>query len=138
MIQILPLDLIGQGALLQPKDEKLHDAAVDFCFRELADGKTVDLSKFSKVWVGMRDGVVRGIAGYVLKPDVPLLRVTDAEVLRAMGMRLNNFFADNGCRGQEAFLYIGNEKPEQRCPEWRQVLCEFGAKSARRFAIEVK
>jgi hypothetical protein len=41
-------------------------------------------------------------------------------------------------RGKEAFLYIGHEKIEQRCPEWKDVLREFGAKSARRMAIEVR
>ena len=123
--------------MLEPTDRKLHDLAVDYCSRELRGG-VVDLSKFSKVWVGLKGEEIYGIAGYVLRPDVPLLRATDSLVLRAIGKRLNDFFADNGARGKEAFLYIGQEKPERRCPEWRDVLREFGAKSARRMTIEVK
>lgn len=138
MIRVLPLDFMGQGALLEPIDRKLHDAAVEYCRTNLANGENVNLSKFSKVWIGLKDESVLGVAGYVLRPDVPLLRATDADVLRALGRRLNDFFSDQGCRGQDAFLYIGNEKPEQRCPEWRQVLKEFGARSGQRFLVEVK
>ena len=138
MISIVPLDFLGQGALLEPKDHKLHDAAMEYCWRELAKGKEVDFSKFAKVWVGLKDGVVFGVAGYVLRPDIPLFRATDCEVLRALAHRLNDWFADNGARGQEAFIYIGNERPEQRCPEWRTALKEFSAKSARRVSVEVR
>jgi hypothetical protein len=135
-VAIVPIDFLGQGALLEPADRKLHDAAVEYCLREIKD--PVDFSKLSKVWVGLKDEQVFGVAGYVLRPDVPLFRATDASVLRALGARLNNYFADNGCRRQQAFLYIGNEKPEQRCPEWRQVLKEFGAQSALRVSIEIR
>lgn len=138
MIRVLPLDFMGQGALLEPVDRNLHDAAVEYCRTNLANGGNVNLSKFSKVWVGLKDDQVFGVMGYVLRPDVPLMRATDADVLRAMGRRINDFFADQGCRGQDAFLYIGNEKPEQRCPEWRQVLKEFGARAGQRFLVEVK
>ena len=124
--------------MLEPADRKLHDMAVDFALRELAKGRELNFSKFSKVWVGLKDGEVFGLSGYVLKPDVPLLRATDAEVLRALAYRMNSFFADNGARGQEVFLYIGDEKPEARCPQWRAVLHEFQGKRAQRFAFEVK
>lgn len=138
MISIMPLDFLGQGALLEPVDVKLHDAAYAFALKELSKGKEVDFSKFAKVWVGLKDEKVLGIAGYVLKPDIPLLRATDAEVLRALCYRMNDFFSDSGARGKEAFIYIGDEKPEQRCPEWKSVLKEFGAKSAQRFSVEVR
>lgn len=135
-IRVFPLDFLGQGALLEPANRNLHDLAIEFCNRELTE--QVDFSKLSKVWVGLRDGEVLGVSGYVLRPDIPLLRATDADVLRALGQRMNAFFADNGALGKEAFLYVGNERPEQRCPNWRAMLKEFGAKSARRVAIEVK
>lgn len=138
MIRVIPLDFLGQGALLEPKDAKLHDAAVAYALKELANGATLDFSKFSKVWVGLKDNNVLGLSGYVLRPDIPLLRATDADVLRALTHRMNDFFSDNGCRGQEAFVYIGDEKPEQRCPEWKAVLKEFGAKSAQRWSVEVR
>ena len=129
---------MGQGAILEPRDHKLHDAAVDFCNRELAEGKNLNLAQFAKVWVGLRGEEVKGIMGYVLRPDIPLLRSIDPEVLRELGLRINDFFADQGARGQEVFLYIGNEKPEQRCTGWRTVLKDFNPKSGRRVLIEVR
>jgi len=137
MIEIVPIDFMGQqGALLEPKHKHIHDLAVDYCQRELV--KEVDLSKFAKVWLGLKDGKAFGVAGYVLRADVPLMRATDADVLRALGKRMNDFFSDQGIREQEVFIFIGDEKPEQRCPEWKQVLKEFGATSAQRWQIEVK
>jgi hypothetical protein len=138
MIRIVPLDFLGQGALLEPADPKLHDAAIDFANRELAAAKDLNLTKFAKVWVGLKDEKVFGLSGYVLKPDVPLLRATDADVLRAMCHRMNDYFADQGALGKEAFIYIGNEKEDQRCPQWRAVLREFNAERARRFSVEVR
>ena len=137
-ISVIPLDFLGQGALLEPKHPKLHDAAVNYCLKELAKGKDVDFSKLNKVWVGLKDDEVMGVCGYVMRADVPLIRATDADVLRAMAQRMNNFFSDSGIRGQEIFMFIGDEKPEQRCADWKAVLKEFGGKSAQRFQFEVK
>ncbi len=137
-VSVVPLDFLGQGALLEPANHELHDMAVEYCLRELAKWKEVNFAKFSKVWIGLKDGKVFGVAGYVLRPDVPLLRATDTDVLRALGHRINSYFADNGARGQEAFVYVGDEKPSERCPEWRRVLAEFGAQSAHRVTIEIR
>lgn len=136
LIEIQPIDFLGQGALLEPVDKVLHDKAVEYAARELQD--PVNFIKLAKVWVGLKDGQVKGVCGYVLRPDIPLFRATDFEVLRAMGQRMNAFFSDNGWRGYPAFLYMGNEPEEQRCPQWRQALKEFRAQSAHRFMIEVK
>lgn len=138
MISIRPIDFLGQGALLEPAHPEIHDAAYEFIRHNLRDWEKVDFSKFAKVWVGYRDDEVKGVMGYVLRPDVPLMRVIDPDVLRAMSRRFNDFLADNGWRNGETFIYIGNESPEQRCPEWRQVLKEFGARSGRRVLVEVK
>lgn len=137
MIKVIPMDFLGQGALLEPADRKLHDRAVEYCKQELKGG-VVDFSKFNKIWVGLKDDSVMGICGYVLKPDMPLFRATDVDVLRALAHRMNDFCADNGALGKEVFIYIGNESPEARCPAWRDVLREMGAVSARRVAVEVK
>lgn len=139
MIEVIPLDFMQQGALIQPVNQKLHDDAVEYCHRELANGHEVNLGKFSKVWVGLKDREVFGILGYVLKVDIPMMRATDADVLRALGKRINDYLADNGSRGHEVFVHIGCEKPEQRCPQWSHVLLkDFAAKPANRFSIEVK
>lgn len=136
MIEIIPLDFLGQGALLQPKHADIHDKAIEYCRRELRDD--VNLATFSKVWIGFNNGTVFGVGGYVLRPDVPLFRFTDPDVGRALGKRLNDFFADQGWRGYQALLHIGNESAEQRCPEWRKVLKEFGAESGRRVSIPIR
>lgn len=139
MIRVLPIDFLGQGALLEPKDPKLHDLAVQFCAKELQNGDQINFSKLDKVWVGLKDGEAFGISGYVHRLDIPIFRATDAGVLRLMAQRMNDFFTDNGCRGQEVFLHISKrERPEQRCPEWAEVLKEWDAESSDRLSIKVR
>jgi hypothetical protein len=139
VIEILPLDFLGQGALLEPVDRKLHDLAVDYCSRELVGGKDLNLTKLAKVWIGMKDDEVSGISGYVNRLDVPIFRATDALVLHALAQRMNSFFADNGCRGQEVFIHVSKaERPEQRCPAWLEVLKEWNAESSDRLSIKVR
>lgn len=142
MIHILPLDFLGQGALLTPADPKLHQMAVDYCKRELTE--EVNLSHLAKVWVAveMAGGEykeVHGVFGYVLKPDVPLCRATKVEALRKLAQRYNDFLADNGALGKETFIHISrNEKPEQKCEGWKEVLHEWGAKLADRVSVKVR
>lgn len=135
-MRVLPMDFMGQGALLQPVNQPLHDAAVKFCAEQLSE--EVNLSRFTKVWVAEHEGKILGISGYVMKPDIPVCRAIDAQALRLLGKRMNDFFADSGALGSQVFMHIGREKPEQRCPEWRQVLKEFGAQSANRVAFIVR
>lgn len=144
MIRVLPLDFLGQGAMLTPVDPKLHDMAVKYCDKELAS--PVNLAEMSKVWVAVECDdneqlvSVEGIMGYVLKPDVPVMRATNETALSMMGERLQSFFADNGCRGKEVLIHLcRNEKPEQRCPGWKNVLItEQKAEPADRFIVRVK
>lgn len=142
MIRIIPLDFHGQGAMLTPVNRELHDMAVDFCKRELTE--EVNLSQYSKVWIAadMENGQpkeIKGVWGYVLKPDVPLCRFTDETALRLMAHRYNSFLADSGCLGRETFIHIARgEKPEQRCPGWEKVLREWGAKLADRVTVKVR
>jgi hypothetical protein len=138
-IVVLPIDFLGQGALLEPADQKLHDMAVEYVSRELEHGKDLNLSKFNKVWVGMKDGDIVGVSGFVYKLDIPVLRATDAETLRFLAQRMNDYFADNGCRNHEVLIHISKrERPEQRCPEWAEVMKEWGAQSADRFSFKVR
>lgn len=138
MIEVLPLDFMGQGALLEPVDRKLHDAAVDFCAREIVT--PVDFVKMAKTWVAVEDGKVLGVMGYVLRPDIPVIRATNEQALSMMAERLQSFFADQGWRGGAVFVHISKaEKPEQRCAGWKNVLiAEQKAEPADRFAIKVR
>lgn len=136
-MRVYPLDFLGQGALLTPSDPELHDLAVDFCRRELT--KDVNLSQLSKVWIAKDEKQVLGIIGYVLKPDVPLMRATHIEALRMLANRYNDFLADNGARGKETFIHVSRrEKPEQRCDGWLEVLREWDAKTAERVSVIVR
>lgn len=140
MIEVLPIDFLGQGALLEPADSKLHDLAVDYCHREIQDGDKINLAKFAKCWVALKDGIPVGVMGYVLRPDIPVIRATDETALSMMAERLQYFFADQGYRGGEVFVHLAKaERPEQRCAGWKQVLInEQKAESADRFKIKVR
>lgn len=144
MIRIIPIDFMGQGAMLEPRDRVLHDMAVDYCQRELEKGNEVDLSKFSKTWVVMEmEGEfyksVQGIFSWVNRVDIPLFRSTSIEATKLIAERINSFFADNGCRGQELFVHISKrERESQRCPAWKEVMVEWGAESAERFSFKVR
>lgn len=142
MINIVPLDFLGQGAMLTPADPKLHDMVIDYCKRELTE--EINLAHLAKVWVAveMEEDEYRevyGVLGYVLKPDVPLCRATKVEALHKLAQRYNDYLADNGARGKETFIHIArNEKPEQKCEGWKEVLREWEAKLSDRVTVTVR
>lgn len=138
MIEIFPIDFMGQGALLEPVDKKLHDKAVDFCQREIVGD--INFAKLAKVWVALDGEKVVGVMGYVLRPDIPVIRAVDENALSMMAERLQHYFADQGWRGGEVFVHISkSERPEQRCAGWKNVLItEQKAESADRFRIKVR
>jgi len=140
-IQVLPIDFMGQGALIEPVDRKLHDIAVEYCRRELQDGDKINLTHFAKCWVVLRGEEAIGFAGYVLRPDVPVFRVSGDSAVRATAMlvdRMRSFFQDNGCRGHEVFVHISSkERPEQRCAKWDESLKDVGAVPSDRYSVRV-
>jgi len=137
MTSILPIDFLQKDGFFQPKDRELHDLAVEFAAREIV-GET-NLTRFNKVWVSLEDGACTGIAGYVVRADVPMFRTTTARATTLMARRLNDFFADQGLRGQEVLLHLSSkEAPEQRCANWQAELEAAGAVPADRYTITVK
>lgn len=140
-IDIIPIDFIGQGALLEPADAKLHDLAVNYCKRELQDGDKLNLARFAKVWVAISENEVVGIAGFQYRLDIPVFRVSGDNAVRATKMlsdRLRAHFQDLGYRGHEAFLHISQkESPEQRCTKWAESLKAVKAVPADRFSITI-
>ena len=146
MIRVIPIDFLGQGALLEPKDVNLHDMAVDYCTRELQDGKDLDLSKFNKVWVAVEmDGdeykEILGITGFVWRIDLPVFRVSGNRADRTTNMladRLHAYFQDQGARGAELFIHLSSkERPEQKCDKWEESLKIQGAVPADRFLVKI-
>lgn len=137
MIRIVPLDFLGQGAMITPADPELHDKVIDFCRRELAE--EVNLTHMSKVWIALDGEEVKGVMGYCLVPDVPVMRATSEDALRKMADRYNDFLADNGCLGKHTFIHVARgEKPECRCPGFAKVLSQWGAKLADRVMVKVR
>lgn len=143
MIKVFPLDFLGQGALLQPKNEKLHDMAIEYCNRELA--AEVDLSKFAKVFVAAEvdeSGApvkVTGITGYGMRPDISLFRATSDAATVKLHHRWHTFFADNGCLDEEVLIHLsGKDTPEQRCSKWDKELEAAKAIPADRYLVKVR
>jgi hypothetical protein len=143
MIKIFPLDFLGQGALLQPKDSWLHDLAVDFCAREVAT--EVDLSKFAKVFIAAEIDAsekpmnIEGVTGYVVRPDIALYRAVTDRATAKLHHRWHTFFADNGILGQEVFIHLSNkDTPEQRCASWDEQLKAAQATPADRYLVKVR
>ncbi len=140
-VQIHPLDFLGQGALLEPTDPKLHDAAVEYCARELQNGRELNLAKFAKAWVVTNGDGVCGISGFQWKIDIPVFRVTGLDAgytTMKLIERMRAYFQDNGARGAEVFLHISSkETPEQRCAKWTESLAAVGAEPADRYTVKV-
>ena len=150
-VKVFPIDFIGQGALLQPKDEQLHAMALDFCKRELVGGE-VNLSKFNRVWVaaevdeGGKPIEILGITGWVYRVDIPVFRALNSAATAKLHQRLHTYFADQGCLGTmdgsvettEVFIHLSSkETPEQRCANWSEELAAAGAVPADRFIVKV-
>lgn len=140
-IEVIPIDFMGQGALLEPVHTELHDLAVEYCRKQLENGSELNLTKFQKVWVAVCDGQIVGITGFAWRIDVPVFRVSGEQAVRAtkaLTDRLRAYFQDQGCRGQELFLHISSkEKPEQRCMRWDESLAAVGATPADRFSVKI-
>lgn len=143
MIKVFPLDFLGQGALLQPKDPWLHDLAVDYCARELASD--VNLATFAKVFIAAeiddsgKPMKVEGITGYGLRPDISLFRTTSDAATVKLHHRWHTFFADNGAIGEEVFIHISEkDTPEQRCANWDKELKAANAVPADRYLVRVE
>lgn len=146
MIQILPIDFMGQGALLEPVDRKLHDMAVEYCSRELKGGADLNLAKFNKTWVivemeGEEYKEIHGVTGFVWRIDLPIFRVTGTHVdykTQMMIDRIRAYFTDNGARGTELLLHISSkETPEQKCEHWQESLAKAPAVPADRFSVKI-
>lgn len=143
MIKIFPLDFLGQGALLQPKDQRLHDMAVDYLMREVTGD--VNLASFNRVFIAAEVDEsgepvkVEGVTGFCMRPDIALYRATSAAATAKLHHRWHTYFADNGLLGQEVFLHLSDkESPEQRCSNWNQEMMKAEAVPADRYLVKVR
>jgi hypothetical protein len=143
-IIVLPIDFLGQTPMFQPADAVLHDLAIEFCQKQLAE--PVNLTKFQKVWaaVEMDNGnpmQVIGVAGWINKIDIPLFRASGSDSVKASTLlidRMRSYFQDQGCRGAEAFIHISTkETPEQKCDEWQRLLEYVKAEPGDRWSVTI-
>lgn len=145
-IRVVPIDWKVGVSDIEPVDAAIYEAVIAYCGAELE--KMPDLKQFKKAWAAIEFGPndeilkVHGVTGYLMRPDVPLFRVTGEVAQRATKMlcdRLNAHFADMGWRGAEVLLYLNEkESPEQRCEKWDESLTSVGAVPAMRFAVKVR
>lgn len=118
-------------------DDELHAAAVEFCKNNLAE--KFDPRGYTKLWVARSEGRVLGVTGIKSCWDIPVFRSIDQKASFKMADRLNSYFADQGFRGQDVFLFLSqSEKPEQQCPDRARILATVGARSAERFLVACK
>lgn len=143
-MKIFPLDFFPpNGALIQPRDQALHDAAVDYCMKNVSGD--VNLGLFQKVFVAAEFNeetetyTVEGVTGFIMRPDISLFRATSAAATAKLHHRWHTFFADNGILGQEVFIHLSEkEQPEQRCANWTQEMGKAEATPADRYLVKVR
>jgi hypothetical protein len=135
--EVIPWDLRWHGNVLFPADDELHEKAIEFCRKNLAE--QLDPRQMAKLWVARREGRVLGVTGVRQQWDIPLFRSIDEGASRAMAGRLNGYFADLGIRGQSVLLFLSDsEKPEQRCPNREAILSEWKAAPAERYVVQCR
>lgn len=143
-LKVFPLDFFPPNeALIQPKNQSLHDLAVDFCLREVTG--EINLTNFAKVYVAAevdaqsRPIAVEGVTGYVMRPDICLYRALTARATAKLHHRWHSYFADNGILGHQVLIHLSSkETPEQRCANWNNELMAAQAIPADRFLVEVR
>jgi hypothetical protein len=89
-------------------DQELHEAAVKFCSEHLAGA--LDPRLLQKFWVAREAGKILGVTGIQSRWDIPVFRAIDKRAGFQMATRLNAFFADNGLRTQEVFLFLSDSE----------------------------
>lgn len=140
---MLPIDFDRAAGYAMPRDRALHQLAIDFAQKHLAE--MPNFADYSKVWVSAdvdekeKPVLVHGALGFVMRPDVVLCRFLDRKAFLGLYQRVNSHLADNGARGYEGFVYINpDEAPEQKCPQQTESLAALGAKPAHRWAITIR
>jgi hypothetical protein len=142
--EVFPIELMGSGGYLQPKDPFLYELTEQFCERYLIAPRP-DLTDLNRVWVcaevdeeGTPTEVI-GICGIQPRWDIPVFRVLKSRATKMLRDRMNGWFADNGIRGHEIFIFVSdNPDPTTKCPYADQALQAFKARPAERYAITIR
>ena len=141
--QVFQLFFKEQGGMLLPRDPHLHQLAVEFAEKELAE--PINFTDYRNVWVECecddtgKPVKVEGLSVLQTIPDIPVFRSTGQRSAKMLIDRMNDYLHDQGARGQRVLLHISEtEAPEQRCPKYLEWLAAVGAKPAERWAVVVK
>jgi hypothetical protein len=145
-VDVFMLEFREQGGMFMPKDPKLHQLAVQFAAKNVA--QEVNFAYFRNVWVAAevdKEGLpvrILGLLGMRVKADFPLCRFTDNAAVVKLVQRARAYLQDScrdwTSRGDEAFIYINEKEDEsQRCPKWKKWLRVFKAEPAERWRLTI-
>jgi hypothetical protein len=143
-LQIVPLEFRrdSQGHPVW-KDERLYLMLEEFTANHLVDKP--EYSDYARVWLAVEVDdneqplSVQGVIGYVLQPDITLIRATNPGALIRLTSRISSFFSDNGAHGYPVLVYINpDENPKQKCPNVEETLQAWNAVPANRWQVRVR
>lgn len=136
-MEVVPLDLATEGNITAIVDEELRESVPKF-YKHFLRGP-FDPRKLMKVWVAREGKHILAISGYTSVADIPVFRSIDEGATKLIADRMNSFFADNGMRGRDVFLFLSDrEAEEQRCPNRDKYVELFGAVPSERYIVPVR
>jgi hypothetical protein len=143
MRRVIPLIFNRAGGYAMPQDPHLHQLAVEFAHKHLAERP--NFADFERVWLSAdvdadgKPALVHGALAFIMRPDIVLARSLDQKAFVGLYQRAQSYFSDTGARGFEVFVYINpDEAPEQKCPQQAESLQAIQAKPANRWAVTVR
>lgn len=127
-----------------PLNPELHQAAVEFCARELAD--KIDLKAYRNVWAVCRedkDGKlveITGIGCGMFRYEIAVLRFLDSKSGHALTTRFNEMLCDGGVPKDTEILVFAdaNEAAERRCKAADEWISSWKAEPSRRLMVRVR
>ncbi len=99
----------------------------------------VNRNLLAQAWVAREGDRILGVTGIRQRWDIPVFRSIDPKATFGMAARMNWYFADQGFRGQDVFLFLSEgESPEQQCPARENILARVGARPADRYVMTIR
>ena len=125
-----------QGGIAYPVDTHLHKLAVEFADKHL--NAPCNLADYNGVTVVAKvddDGKpveILAMNARVPRWDYPIWRFIDEAAGEVLIERTRASLDDEGLRGGEIFVHVSEaEKPESRCPNWKEFLKAVNAEKLR-------
>lgn len=142
-VRILPLE--WYPGTLSPKDNELFAEIHEFLKQEF-DEQHNNLGQYQRVYAAQNEGgKVIGLAGTVVRFDVPMFHVQEPDINNRPAIRdsllatellydrLRHYIEDSGGRGYDVFVYVDPAKQER----WGKFLERIEAKLANRWMVSL-